>query len=152
MKPVPQSERRARRRSPGRRTRYLVIPKLVTIIMANSTTALPSVDSWSTSGMDSSRVLYLGVCLALLSSVSQIGKGLQKLGVDSLPELTLTPRTVKRYLGTRIWVLGVGLDIFGALIGLAALSMLPVSVAQPIFANGLVLLALFSYFYLKAPP
>ena len=119
--------------------------------MANST-ALPSVDSWSTSGMDSSSVLYLGVCLALLSSVSQIGKGLQKLGVDSLPELTLTPRTVKRYLGTRIRVLGVGLDIFGALIGLAALSMLPVSVAQPIFANGLVLLALFSYFYLKAPP
>ena len=102
--------------------------------MANST-ALPSVDSWSTSGMDSSSVLYLGVCLALLSSVSQIGKGLQKLGVDSLPELTLTPRTVKRYLGTRIWVLGVGLDIFGALIGLAALSMLPVSVAQPIFAH-----------------
>ena len=100
--------------------------------------------------MESSRVLYLGVCLALLSSVSQIGKGLQKLGVDSLPELT--PRTVKRYLGTRIWVLGVCLDILGALIGLAALSMLPVSVAQPIFANGLVLLALFSYFYLKAPP
>jgi hypothetical protein len=113
-------------------------------------TALPSVGS--SSGMDSSRVLYLGVCLALLSSVSQIGKGLQKLGVDTLPELTLTPRTVKKYLGTRIWLLGVGLDIFGALIGLAALSMLPVSVAQPIFANGLVLLALFSYFYLKAPP
>ena len=29
------------------------------------------------STMDSSSLLYLGVCLALLSSVSQIGKGLQ---------------------------------------------------------------------------
>ena len=36
------------------------------------------------STMDSSSLLYLGVCLALLSSVSQIGKGLQKLGVDTL--------------------------------------------------------------------
>ena len=37
------------------------------------------------STMDSSSLLYLGVCLALLSSVSQIGKGLQKLGVDTCP-------------------------------------------------------------------
>ena len=121
--------------------------------MSNST-ALPALLSQRTSATDSSSVLYLyaGVCLALLSSVSQIGKGLQKLGVDTLPELTLTTRTIKKYLGTRTWLLGVGLDICGALIGLAALSMLPVSVAQPIFANGLVMLALFSYFYLKAPP
>lgn len=121
--------------------------------MSNSTsTALPALLSQRTSATDSSSVLYIGVCLALLSSVSQIGKGLQKLGVDTLPELTLTTRTIKKYLGTRTWLLGVGLDICGALIGLAALSMLPVSVAQPIFANGLVMLALFSYFYLKAPP
>ena len=118
--------------------------------MSNST-ALPALLSQRTSATDSSSVLF-GVCLALLSSVSQIGKGLQKLGVDTLPELTLTTSTIKKYLGTRIWLLGVGLDICGALIGLAALSMLPVSVAQPIFANGLVMLALFSYFYLKAPP
>lgn len=44
---------------------------------------------------DSARVLYLGTFLALLSSVSQIGKGLQKLGVDTLPELTLTRGTIK---------------------------------------------------------
>ena len=120
--------------------------------MSNSTsTALPALLSQRTSAMDSSSVLF-GVCLALLSSVSQIGKGLQKLGVDTLPELTLTTRTIKKYLGARTWLLGVGLDVCGALIGFAALSMLPVSVAQPIFANGLVMLALFSYFYLKAPP
>ena len=100
----------------------------------------------------SSSMLYVGVCFALLSSISQIGKGLQKQGVDQLPELTLTPRTTKTYLSNSTWVLGLVLDVSGALIGLAALSMLPVSVAQPIFANGLVLLALFSYFYLKAPP
>lgn len=33
--------------------------------------------------------------------------------------------------------------------GLASLSMLPISVAQPIFCNGLAFLALFSAFYLK---
>ena len=84
--------------------------------MSNSTsTALPALLSQRTSATDSSSVLYIGVCLALLSSVSQIGKGLQKLGVDTLPELTLTTRTIKKYLGTRTWLLGVGLDICGAL-------------------------------------
>ena len=54
-----------------------------------------------------------------------------------------------RYFTQPTWVLGLSLDIIGALIGLASLSILPISVAQPIFANGLVLLSLFSYFYLK---
>ena len=36
-----------------------------------------------------------------------------------------------------------------ALFALAALTIVPISVAQPIFCNGLVLLALYSHFYLK---
>ena len=41
------------------------------------------------------------------------------------------------------------LDVTGALFGLVALTVVPISVAQPIFCNGLVLLALYSHFYLK---
>jgi len=46
-------------------------------------------------------------------------------------------------------VLGLAFDIGGALIGLGALSLLPISIAQPIFCNGLVVLAAFSALYLK---
>jgi drug/metabolite transporter (DMT)-like permease len=48
-----------------------------------------------------------------------------------------------------VWLRGLALDVVGALLGLVALGMLPVSVAQPIFCNGLVLLALFAHFYLR---
>ena len=91
--------------------------------------------------------IALGAVLAILSQVSQIGKGLQKEGVKSLPELSLS--SALQYLTSRTWVLGLVLDIGGALVGLASLSMLPISVAQPIFCNGLAFLALFSALYLK---
>lgn len=41
------------------------------------------------------------------------------------------------------------LDILGAVFGFTSLTILPISVAQPIFCNGLVLLACYSHFYLK---
>eukprot|EP00310_Coccolithus_braarudii_P013633 CAMPEP_0183337940 /NCGR_PEP_ID=MMETSP0164_2-20130417/5411_1 /TAXON_ID=221442 /ORGANISM="Coccolithus pelagicus ssp braarudi, Strain PLY182g" /LENGTH=219 /DNA_ID=CAMNT_0025507713 /DNA_START=21 /DNA_END=676 /DNA_ORIENTATION=- len=89
----------------------------------------------------------VGVGLAVLSQVSQVGKALQKEGVKELPELDCT--SLKLYLHSRRWMLGITLDIAGALVGLASLALLPISIAQPIFCNGLVVLALFSTCYLK---
>ncbi len=98
------------------------------------------------SGRSSRMTILLGAGLAFLSQVSQAGKVMQKKAVGSLPELGAS--TALQYLTHPPWVMGVLLDIGGGLIGLASLSMLPISVAQPIFCNGLVILALCSYLYL----
>ena len=93
--------------------------------------------------------LVFGVTFAFLSQLSSIGKGMQKVGVQTLPTLTSNPQVVWQYLSNSSWRAGLLLDIVGALFGLVALSILPISVAQPIFCNGLVLLACYSHFYLE---
>ena len=91
----------------------------------------------------------IGAMFAFLSQLSSIGKGLQKVGVQTLPELSCQPQILYQYLSSNTWRSGLLLDIAGALCGLASLTILPISVAQPIFCNGLVLLACYSHFYLK---
>jgi len=54
---------------------------------------------------------------------------------------------IRQYLSCQTWRNGLLLDATGALFGLASLSILPISVAQPIFCNGLVLLSLYSHFH-----
>ena len=93
--------------------------------------------------------LALGVCLAFMSQLSSIGKGIQKVGVQSLPELSYRPSVLKQYCASKTWRRGMLLDIAGAVFGFTSLTILPISVAQPIFCNGLVLLACYSHFYLK---
>ena len=85
--------------------------------------------------------LAFGVILAFLSQLSSIGKGIQKVGVQSLPELTCRGSVLRQYCSSRIWLRGMLLDIAGAFFGFVSLTILPISVAQPIFCNGLVLLA-----------
>ena len=91
--------------------------------------------------------LLIGVGLAFLAQISQIGKGLQKEAAAGMPPLS--GKTVGQYFTNAAWLRGISLDCTGAIIGLVALGMLPISIAQPIFCNGLVLLALFAHFYLK---
>ena len=108
--------------------------------------APPAHDDSASSGTS---LLVVGLVLAFLSQISMVGKGLQKEAVGGLPALALTKDVLTQYVTSLPWVRGVGVDVAGALLGLAALSILPISVAQPIFCNGIVLLSLFSYFYLK---
>ena len=93
--------------------------------------------------------LAYGSAFAFMAQMSSIGKGLQKVGVSTLPELSLRPAVILQYLSCPTWRNGFLLECLGALFALAALTIVPISVAQPIFCNGLVLLALYSHFYLK---
>jgi len=97
----------------------------------------------------SSHPLLTGAAFAFLSQLSSIGKGLQKVGVQNLPELCLRRAVLVQYIACPTWRNGLFLDLAGAVFGLAALTIVPISVAQPIFCNGLVLLALYSHFHLK---
>ena len=95
--------------------------------------------------------LAFGLTFAVLSLSSQIGKGLQKEALDSLPEMIMSQSVIAQYFQSPRWLLGLVLDIGGAIFGLVSLSSLPISVAQPIFCNGLTILVLFAYFYLREP-
>ena len=113
--------------------------------MANATreAVLLSQDTWP------DWHLAYGSAFAFMAQMSSIGKGLQKVGVSTLPELSLRPAVMWQYLSCPTWRNGFLLECLGALFALAALTIVPISVAQPIFCNGLVLLALYSHFYLK---
>lgn len=93
--------------------------------------------------------LVHGAVFAFLSHMSSLGKGLQKAGVVHLPELSLSRPVIRQYLSSRMWRAGMALDILGALCGLGSITILPISIAQPIFCNGLVVLALYSHLYLS---
>lgn len=77
----------------------------------------------------------IGYCAIV--SLLPAGKGLQKVGVQNLPELCLRRKVIVEYLSCATWRNGLILDITGALFGLAALTIVPISIAQPIFCNGL---------------
>jgi multidrug transporter EmrE-like cation transporter len=93
--------------------------------------------------------LAFGTVMAFLAQLSSIGKGMQKVGVQTLPELSANPAVLWQYLSSKKWRNGMLLDILGAVFGFVSLTILPISVAQPIFCNGLVLLACYSHFYLR---
>lgn len=103
----------------------------------------------SDSSKQQSKPLMYGALFAFLSQLSSIGKGFQKVGVSGLPELTFRRTVLRQYASSVPWRTGFLMDVTGALFGLGALTILPISIAQPIFCNGLVLLALFSRFHLK---
>ena len=48
------------------------------------------------------RPLLVGVLFAFLSQLSSIGKGLQKEGVQALPEISLRPTVLSQYFGNRV--------------------------------------------------
>ncbi|KAJ9515236.1 hypothetical protein QJQ45_002366 [Haematococcus lacustris] len=72
-----------------------------------------------------------------------------KQATRTLPKLTLRPEVLRLYLASSTWVLGTGLDLLGAVLMIAAFAQAPVSVVQPVSAVGLVILLIFSHFYLK---
>lgn len=94
--------------------------------------------------------MWLALLAAIVATAgNNIGKALQKKGVDGLPPMSFDKDVLKAYATCKVWLLGVSGDILGAVFTAIALMMASVSAIQPILAAGTVFLVLFSHFYLK---
>ncbi|KAG2492568.1 hypothetical protein HYH03_009230 [Edaphochlamys debaryana] len=89
------------------------------------------------------------IITVLAASGNNIGKVLQKQATRTLPRLNLNRSTIMLYLRSGLWVTGMLTDLAGALLMIVAFAHAPVSVVQPVSAVGLVVLLIFSHFYLK---
>ena len=86
-----------------------------------------------------------GVLIAVLAALAvNLGKVCQKRGTQDLPVLQFKPSVLRSYVSNGWWLVGVVLDISGALMTMVSLSLAPVSVVQPVLGCGLAFVALFS--------
>jgi len=94
-------------------------------------------------------MIWLAFFAAVVATAgNNIGKALQKRGVDELPPLAPKFEVLKAYFTHKIWLFGFVLDITGALLTAVALALAAVSVVQPILVAGVAFLAIFSHYYL----
>lgn len=94
--------------------------------------------------------LGIGIMLAS-TSIMNIGTVLQKKGVDSLPpmEQTSAKNNIKGVVTSKIWVLGWIMTSLAMLLNMIALGQADITIIQPLIGFGLVVLVLFSRWYLK---
>ncbi len=95
--------------------------------------------------------LVLAIMLGLLAfAIFNIGLVLEKKGADSLPaiENTSAINNLKNFLGNKEWLIGFLLTNVQWIFYLIALSMAPLSLIAPMLGFGLVVLTIFSHFYL----
>ena len=97
-------------------------------------------------------MIIIGIILGLISYASlNIGMVLQKKGANSLQKIeneTLIGN-LKNFLTCKIWVLGFILISLPFFLLIAALSFTPLTLVFPLMGFGLIILSIFSKFYLK---
>ena len=92
-----------------------------------------------------------GIALAVLSAIfTGTGTVVEKVALQRLPELHARRswEMVRTLFGSPRWLIGCALLVGGLGCQGLALSLAPLSVAQPIFASGIVLLLVLSHFVL----
>ncbi len=98
--------------------------------------------------------IWIGVVIAIIAyAMLNIGNALQKKGASELPpiENTSGKDNIKNFMKSKTWLLGFIMASVQWYIFLFALNFAPVSLLTPLMGVGLVILVLFSYFYLKEP-
>jgi len=95
--------------------------------------------------------VVLGIALALIATVVyNVGFVLEKRALRQLPRISVrrVSQLVRTLAGSPGWVLGFAVIALGLGIQIVALSLIPLTVAQPIQVSGLALLVVFSTVFL----
>ena len=98
--------------------------------------------------------IIIGVLLTILSQAAlNIGQILEKKAVDRMPKIEETSggQNLKNFAKSSLWLTGFILATISWYIYLPALAFAPISLLAPLMGVGLVILVIFSYFYLKEP-
>jgi hypothetical protein len=93
-------------------------------------------------GEDRRHVLLLGLIITIASSLAlNAGYVLQHLGSTKAPAVDVRRpvATVRSLLRSRLWVLGIGANLFGSVLHIGALAIAPITLVQAFSAAGLAL-------------
>ena len=94
----------------------------------------------------------LGIIIMLIStSIMNIGMVIQKQAVDKLPpfQSQSLKENLKAILASPLWILGWVMTTSGVVLNMIALGLADISLIQPLIGFGLIVLVIFSRFYLK---
>jgi hypothetical protein len=71
--------------------------------------------------------MWLAIIVTVLASAgNNVGKALQKEATRQLPRLSLEPKILLQYARSRQYLIGLGADLGGALLMIAAFALAPV--------------------------
>ncbi len=94
---------------------------------------------------------FLGIIIMLISTtIMNMGAVIQKKAIDTLPKLDeqAVSDNVKGLVKNKLWVLGWSMTTGAIVLQSVALGQADMTVIQPLIAWGLVVLVLFSHYYL----
>ncbi|MHA1211473.1 MAG: DMT family transporter [Candidatus Heimdallarchaeota archaeon] len=97
--------------------------------------------------------LILAIFLQLISaSVNFIGMTIQKKAATKIPEISKETgflKSIKNMLFNKAWMFGLALNSSSTLFAAGAFALASISVIQPLYGFGLIVLVIFIHFYLK---
>jgi len=94
--------------------------------------------------------VWFGIIVAFVSTaIMNFGLALQKRGAAGVPKIGRDRGAGRALFTNRTWLLGLGGLLLGWGLYFYSAKIAPISVVQPALGMGLVVLALFSVFYLK---
>lgn len=86
------------------------------------------------------------------TSLNFIGMTMQKKAAGELPKIGSEEgfiRSIKNFLQNKEWILGYALNFVSILLSSLALALAAISIIQPFYGFGLIVLVIFTHFYLK---
>jgi len=98
-------------------------------------------------------ILILAIFLQLIStSVNYIGMTIQKKAATKIPKIgpeTGYRKSLKNLVINKAWILGLGLNASSTFFAAGAFALASITIIQPLYGFGLIILVIFIRFYLK---
>ncbi|MHA1505142.1 MAG: DMT family transporter [Candidatus Heimdallarchaeota archaeon] len=101
----------------------------------------------------STSTLVLAIFLQLFStSVNNIGMTIQKKAANEIPRINEEAgifRSIKNMITSKAWMFGLLLNVASTFLAAGSLALASISLIQPIYGFGLIVLVAFTHYYLK---